>query len=115
MNVNLRELMAALPEDAGAETGPSAEAAQEQMRELAADLALRRVPINSLHRLWIVGELSAQVALAYFALWMRQGFADAETRKRRLMETNLRLALKMFHRLAYLRGAMTKIGQAAGN
>jgi len=115
MNVNLRELMAALPEDAGAETGPSAEAAQEQMRELAADLAMRRVPINSLHRLWIVGELSAQVALAYFALWMRQGFADAETRKRRLMETNLRLALKMFHRLAYLRGAMTKIGQAAGN
>jgi aarF domain-containing kinase len=46
---------------------------------------------------------------------MRQGFADAETRKRRLIETNLRLALKTFHRLAYLRGAMTKIGQAAGN
>jgi predicted unusual protein kinase regulating ubiquinone biosynthesis (AarF/ABC1/UbiB family) len=31
------------------------------------------------------------------------------------METNLRVALKLFHRLGYLRGAMTKLGQAAGN
>ncbi len=31
------------------------------------------------------------------------------------METNLRAALKLFHHLGYLRGAMTKLGQAAGN
>jgi len=100
MHVNLNELIAALPEDADPETGPGSLAAQEQLRELTADLAQRRVPVNSLHRLWIVGELSAQIALAYFALWVRRGFANAETRERQLMETNLRLALKMFHRLA---------------
>jgi len=115
MHVNLNELIAALPEDADPETGPGSLAAQEQLRELTADLAQRRVPVNSLHRLWIVGELSAQIALAYFALWVRRGFANAETRERQLMETNLRLALKMFHRLAYMRGAITKVGQALGS
>jgi len=64
--------------------------------------------------MWTLGGLSAQVALAYFALWMRQWHGDADTRQRRLLETNLRVALKMFHRLGYLRGAMTKLGQAAG-
>ena len=47
----------------------------------------------------------AQIALAYLALWVRRWFADAEAGRRRLMETNLRMALKTFHRLGYLRGA----------
>lgn len=114
MNVKLSDLIAALPEDAGEEAAGK-EAGAEQLRELAANLAQRQVPVNSLHRLWMAGELAAQIALAHVALWIRQGFTDAETRKRQLMETNLRLALKMFHRLAYMRGAMTKLGQAAGN
>ncbi len=109
MDANLSELMMALPED------QEADARQEQIQELIADLAMRRVPVSSLHRLWIVGELSADVALAYFALWVRRYFVDAGAQQRQTMETNLRLALKMFHRLAYMRGAMTKIGQAAGN
>jgi predicted unusual protein kinase regulating ubiquinone biosynthesis (AarF/ABC1/UbiB family) len=46
---------------------------------------------------------------------MRGWFAGAEDSKRRLMETNLRVALKTFHRLGYLRGAMAKLGQVAGN
>jgi aarF domain-containing kinase len=114
-NENLSDLIAALsPED---ERGSAAEAGlpQEQLAAILADLAHRPVPVRSLHRLWTLGELSTQVALAYFALWMRQWFSDAETRQRRVLETNLRVALKMFHRLGYLRGAMTKIGQAAGN
>jgi predicted unusual protein kinase regulating ubiquinone biosynthesis (AarF/ABC1/UbiB family) len=48
------------------------------------------------------------------ARWTRGWFEDAEAQKRRTMETNLRLALKIFHRLAYLRGAMIKLGQTAG-
>jgi predicted unusual protein kinase regulating ubiquinone biosynthesis (AarF/ABC1/UbiB family) len=115
MNANLNELIAALPDDDGSEFTRGSFDAQDRIRELAADIGQRRVPVSSLHRLWIVGELSAQIALAYFALWVRRGFADAETARKQLMETNLRLALKMFHRLAYMRGAMTKIGQAAGN
>src|SRR5437867_9379303 len=78
-------------------------------------LARRPVPVGSLQRLWTVGELSTQVALAYLALWVRQWFADTETRERQRMETNLRAALKTFHRLGYLRGAMAKLGQAVGN
>src|SRR5678815_5934977 len=51
---------------------------------------------------------------AYTALWFRQLFADARAKQRRAMETNLRVALKMVHRLGYLRGAATKLGQALG-
>ena len=114
MDVNLSELIAALPED-DASSMANADWAQERLRDILADLAQRPVPAGSLHRLWTLSELSAQIALAYLALWVRRWFADAEAGKRRLMETNLRVALKTFHRLGYLRGAMTKLGQAAGN
>src|ERR1039458_2721212 len=113
MDVNLSELMAALPED-DPSSAANADWAQEQLREILADLAQRPAPVGSLHRLWTLSELSAQIALAYLALWTRQWFSDAEASKRRLMETNLRMGLKTFHRLGYLRGAMTKLGQAAG-
>lgn len=109
-NGNLSELLAAL-----SGTEEPADAGDERLREILADLAQRPVPVHSLHRLWTLGELSAQIALAYGALWVRQWFADAETRKRRIMETNLRIALRMFHRLGYLRGAMTKLGQTAAH
>jgi aarF domain-containing kinase len=112
MDANLNELLAALP-DEPAES--AAEFSQAELQRIFADLARRPAPLSSLHRLWTLGELSTQVALATLALWMRRWFADAEAQKRRAMETNLRLALKIFHRLGYLRGAMTKLGQAAGN
>jgi aarF domain-containing kinase len=114
MDVNLSELLAALPEDDPSSTA-NGEWVQERLRDILADLAQRPVPAGSLHRLWTLSELSAQIALAYLALWVRRWFADAEVSKRRLMETNLRVSLKIFHRLSYLRGAMTKLGQAAGN
>jgi aarF domain-containing kinase len=111
VNVNLSELIAALPQEFDDDT----ELAHEQLREIFADLALRPVPVHSLHRLWSVGELSVQITLAYLALWARKWFDDADARKLRVMETNLRLALKTLHRLGYLRGAMIKVGQAAAN
>jgi predicted unusual protein kinase regulating ubiquinone biosynthesis (AarF/ABC1/UbiB family) len=114
MDVNLSELLAALPEDDPA-SATNAEWVQERLREILADLTERPVPAGSLHRLWTLSELSGQIALAYLALWVRGWFAGAEVSQRRLMETNLRVALKIFHRLSYLRGAMTKLGQAAGN
>jgi aarF domain-containing kinase len=114
MDVNLSELIAALPEDDPSST-VNAAWAQERLREVLADIAQRPAPAGSLHRLWTLSELSTQIALAYLALWVRRWFDDAEAGKRRLMETNLRMALKTFHRLGYMRGAMTKLGQAAGN
>lgn len=73
------------------------------------------MPVGSLHRLWSVGELSTQVALAYAVYWIRQWFVNAENRERELLETNLRVALKMVHRFGYLRGAVAKMGQALAN
>ncbi len=112
MNVN--ELLAALPKD---DSSPAAHAdwTKDRLQEILADLATRPVPVGSLHRLWTMSELSAQVALAYLSVWLRQWFSDAEASKQLLMETNLRVGLKLFHRLGYLRGAMSKLGQTAGN
>jgi predicted unusual protein kinase regulating ubiquinone biosynthesis (AarF/ABC1/UbiB family) len=110
--VNLSELIAALPED---DRKQQPDLAAAQLREIFADLAKRPTPVHSLHRLWSAGELSAQIALASFALWMRSWFENDDARKRDAMETRLRLALKTFHRLAYLRGAMIKIGQTIAN
>lgn len=112
MDAKLNELMAALPQESGETEGGFS---RGQLQEIFADLARRPMPATSLHRLWTMGELSAQVALAYLALWMRGWFADAQAKERQAMETNLRLALKIFHRLAYLRGALMKLGQTAGN
>jgi aarF domain-containing kinase len=114
-NETLSDLIAALPQEDEPDSSTDAGLPAEQLKQILADLALRPVPVGSLHRLWTLGELSAQVALAYFALWIRQWFSDADTRKRRVMESNLRIGLKMFRRLGYLRGAITKLGQAAGN
>jgi predicted unusual protein kinase regulating ubiquinone biosynthesis (AarF/ABC1/UbiB family) len=115
MNTNLGDLLAALPEDDREADLLNVEEAQEQLLAIFADLAHRPVPVHSLPRLWTLGELSTQVALAYLALWLRQWFADADTRQRRVMETNLRVALKMIHRLGYLRGAAAKLGQLLGS
>src|ERR1700722_6649343 len=102
--MNVGELLGGLPED-DSSSAANADWAEQRLKEILADLATRPAPVGSLHRLWTVSELSVQIALAYMATWMRKWFSDAETSKRRLMETNLRVALKLFHRLGYLRGA----------
>ena len=112
--MDVSKLLEALPEDDFA-SATDADWAQARLKAITADLAQRPVPVSSLHRLWTVSDLSAQIALAYLAVWVRQWFSDAEAAKRRMMETNLRVALKLLHRLAYLRGAMSKLGQAAAN
>ena len=116
MNPKVSDLISALSQDEGEAGARRADQlSQDNLKELLAELSRRPVPVGSLHRLWSIGELSAQVALAYFALWMRQWFASADARERASLETNLRVALKMFHRFGYLRGAIMKLGQTLGN
>jgi predicted unusual protein kinase regulating ubiquinone biosynthesis (AarF/ABC1/UbiB family) len=115
MKTNLNDLFAALPEEYSRPDVLDSEDARERLQTIFADLALKPVPVGSLQRLWNLGELSTQVTLAYAALWLRGWFATAETRQRQEMDTNLRVALKMIHRLGYLRGAATKLGQAFGS
>ncbi len=113
MDVNISQLIAALPDDGGPSSTQTL--TQERVHEIFADLAYRPMPLGSLHRLWTASELSAQIALAYLAYGIRQWFCDAETAEKALLETNLRVALKVFHRLGYLRGAFAKIGQTAAH
>jgi aarF domain-containing kinase len=115
MNIRLSDLLAALPQDEPDSDVLASEEAQERLNAIFADLAHRPVPTGSLRRLWTLGELSTQVTLAYTALWFRRLFADAPAAERHTVDTNLRVALKMIHRLGYLRGAATKLGQALGN
>ena len=111
MSAKLSDLLAAMPEMAGEEGA----APRDRLIEILADIARRPVPTGSLHRLCSMSDLSAQVALAYFFWWVRQWFEEAEAGQRHLMDTNLGVALKIFHRLGYLRGMLTKLGQAAAS
>src|SRR5262249_9434017 len=115
MGSNLSELFASWPQEDDEPGLLDSEEAQEQLQAIVADLAYRQVPVHSLQRLWTMGELSTQIALAYTGVWVRGLFSDAETKQQRLLETNLRVALKMVHRLGYLRGAAVKLGQAFGS
>ena len=113
MDPRVSDLISAISEEN--DTSSANDLSQENLKVLLAELSRRSVPVGLLHRLWSLGELSGQVALAYFALWMRGWFASAEDKKRAAVETNLRVAVKMFHRLAYLRGAIMKVGQTLGS
>ena len=113
MNPKVSDLISALSDWEGVPNNDRQ--ARENLEELLAGLSNRPVPVGSLHRLWSVGELSTQIALAYFALWIRQWFRNAETRDQAVMETNLRVALKVCQRLGYLRGALMKVGQTLGS
>jgi hypothetical protein len=112
MDIPLNELLAALPDDSAE---PTPELPREELERIFADLAMRRPPTTSLHRAWTLGELSAQVALAYGTRTVRGWFANESDRARNEAESNLRIALKIFHRLGYLRGLLMKAGQLIGS
>jgi hypothetical protein len=110
MSPNVADLLAALPDlDDERRVEP------DLLREALADLTQRPVPEGALRRLWALGGLQAQVALAYLAYWMRTWFLDADRREQELAEAHLRAALKMVRTMGYLRGAATKLGQALAN
>src|SRR5262245_5562663 len=116
MNPELKELIEALPkDDTATDRNELVDISEPRLREIFDILSHRLPPVGSLHRLWSLSDLSVQIAIAYFAYWVRQWFTGAEARKRRLAETNLRVAVKMVYRLGYLRGAVAKIGQTLGN
>src|SRR4030095_2310018 len=115
MKTNLSELLAAFPQDEASSSILDSEEAQEQLRAIFADLAYKPVPVHSLQRMWTIGELSTQIAIAYAGLWCRGLFADTRKKDQQANETNLRVAMKMVHRFGYLRGAATKLGQAFGS
>jgi aarF domain-containing kinase len=109
MNAHLNEWIAALPRD---DSGAERAFERGDLERIFTDLAMRPAPTGSLQRLWNMSELSVQVALAYGLSRVRGWFADVAGEEQRKLETNLRIALKIVHRLSYMRGALMKAGQA---
>jgi predicted unusual protein kinase regulating ubiquinone biosynthesis (AarF/ABC1/UbiB family) len=112
MSTNLADLLAALPAE---EEAPEGLLDAPQLQALFAELAQRRVPLAPLQRLGVLGGMQAQITLAYMAYWLRSWFRDAQANQRELLETHLRVALKLLRGMGYLRGAVMKVGQMLGN
>jgi aarF domain-containing kinase len=102
----IAELIDALPVESPEAVEPAA-----TLQDLVRTLSHRRVPVGRLNRLWVLGTLQAKVAAAYWAWWLRSGYASADERQRALNETHLKAALKLLGGMTYLRGAIMKVGQ----
>lgn len=80
--------------------------------ELSLPSSFETVPGSALHRVWVLGRLEAHLAFAYLAWWLRSWTVSADRRTRELADVNVRAALRVLGSMAYLRGAVMKIGQA---
>lgn len=108
------ELLAALP----AEEPKSAEIRSRPSSDVQAifdSLAHRRVPTGGFRRFCSLGGLSAKLATAYLAWWIRSWYKPVAASEQDLLETNLRSALKTLETMGYLRGAVAKVGQLLTN
>ncbi|HVS40298.1 MAG TPA: AarF/ABC1/UbiB kinase family protein, partial [Gemmataceae bacterium] len=112
MNPNLAELLAALPT---AEDDADERLDAALLQQLIDRLGRRRVPQGPLHRLGALGALQAQIFAAYAAWWVRSWFRSAERNEKALLETHLRVGVRLFSGMSYLRGAVMKIGQTLAN
>jgi aarF domain-containing kinase len=109
----LAELFAALPTVDDEGRGSSD---REPIHAVLAELTKRPVPAGAPRRLWALGGLQGQIALAYLAYWLRGCFRDDVDRQElALREAHLRTALGLLETMGYLRGAVMKVGQALAN
>ncbi|UCE60199.1 MAG: AarF/ABC1/UbiB kinase family protein [Phycisphaerales bacterium] len=102
----IAELIEALPVEPEEAVAPGS--ALEGMLQ---KLTHKQVPTGRFNRLWVLGTLQAKVGAAYFAWWLRSGYATADKRQQALNETHLKAALKLLGGMSYLRGAIMKLGQ----
>lgn len=98
MNADLQRLLAAIPFDDEADDA-----------EVRALVEQRSIPTGRLARLWTLGTMQAQIAVAYASMWMRSLFDPSQ---QSLVETHLAAAMRLASGMVYLRGAVMKIGQA---
>ena len=111
MPLDAKELIAAIPID----LDMSQDSSQQALEKLLSSLAQMPVPVSRLTRMWVLGSMQAKIAVAYFAYWIRSGFAADGEKERLLNETHLKAALKLLGGMAYLRGAIMKVGQVIAN
>jgi len=94
---------------------PVSAGAREDLACLLAEIETRALPVGRLHRGWILGTANARIAAGYLAAWVRGGFTDADGRERLRNEAHLLAALRLLGTMAYLRGAVAKMGQLLAN
>jgi hypothetical protein len=111
MSLRAADLVAALADLEGNDEPAQADRLHEALR----NLSRHPVPEGALPRLWAIGGLQAQVAIAYVAYWLRSWFIGSDRREHELSEAHLRTAVAMLRTMGYLRGAATKLGQALAN
>jgi predicted unusual protein kinase regulating ubiquinone biosynthesis (AarF/ABC1/UbiB family) len=112
MSPDLAELLAALP---AADVDQEERLDAAALQQLFTRLGQRRPPQGALHRFGVLGAMQAQIFAAYAAWWVRSWFRSAERNEQALLETHLRVALRLFEGMGYLRGAVMKIGQMLAN
>lgn len=72
-------------------------------------LSREALPTGRFERLWTLGTMQAQIAVAYGAMWVRSFFGASQED---LVEAHLAAATKLLGGMIYLRGAVMKVGQA---
>ncbi len=97
MNADLQQLLAAIPRYEPDDDAPLTLPMQAA------------IPTGRIARLWTLGTMQAQIALAYGAMWVRSYFGASQ---QDLVETHLAAASKLVGGMLYLRGAIMKVGQA---
>ncbi|MEN8258268.1 MAG: AarF/ABC1/UbiB kinase family protein [Thermodesulfobacteriota bacterium] len=108
--LQLKKVMQAIPKEIN-EEAPT----KDPLGDLISQISTRKVPVNSLTRLWALGSMQAKIAVGYLAYAMRSIFSNKNEQERILNETHLAAALKLLGTMGYLRGAVMKIGQLLGN
>jgi predicted unusual protein kinase regulating ubiquinone biosynthesis (AarF/ABC1/UbiB family) len=87
----------------------------DPLGDLIARISNKRVPVNSLNRLWALGGMQAKVAVGYIAYALRSSFTSSTEKEKLLNEMHLKAALEILGTMGYLRGAVMKIGQLLAN
>jgi aarF domain-containing kinase len=106
----LNRVMRAIPAEINEETP-----LKDPLGDLISQISTRKVPVNSLARLWVLGSMQAKIAVGYLAYAMRSSFSNGTSQEKILNETHLKAALKLLGTMGYLRGAVMKVGQLLGN
>lgn len=104
-----KELLSSLPKDQ--KTDPTG----ERLAELLERISMKKVPVSSFSRIWILGTLQAKLTCGYLAYRFRTCFADVDEKERLKSEACLAAALQIFGTMGYLRGAVMKVGQMLAN
>ena len=106
----LDEVIGAIPEEIAGEPESF-----DPLGDLILQISSKKVPVNSITRLWALGGMQAKVAVGYIAYALRSSFSNETEKQKLLNEAHLKAALELLGTMGYLRGAVMKVGQLLAN